>query len=101
MNVLLLKDESASQSAGVRSSPSPTLKVPMKEETDEEEASITPPTKTFQSRRRGAVSAEVYTDDDVKNYVKKVSVEEVWSILLNRLEPVSKLRFFQTLRSHF
>ena len=74
----------------------------MKEETDEEEASITPPTKTFQSRRRGAVSAEVYTDDDVKNYVKKVSVEEeVWSILLNRLEQVSKLRFFQTLRSHF
>jgi len=32
-----------------------------------------PPTKNFQSRRRGAVSAEVVTYDDVKNYVKKVN----------------------------
>ena len=67
---ILIQEESSS--GAVRSSPSPTLKVPGKEETDEEDAAITPPTKNFQSRRRGGVSAEVYTDDDVKNYVKKV-----------------------------
>nr|CAB3265158.1 cAMP-dependent protein kinase type I-beta regulatory subunit [Phallusia mammillata] len=47
-----------------------------KDEQEEEEQSMTPPTQNFHSRRRGAVSAEVYTDDDVKNYVKKVITKD-------------------------
>ena len=54
-------------------SPPTPPRTPAKDETEDDEPSSTPPTKAFQSRRRGAVSAEVYTDDDVKNYVKKVS----------------------------
>lgn len=43
------------------------------EESQEEENSVTPPTNPARARpRRGAVSAEVYTDDDITNYVKKV-----------------------------
>lgn len=56
--------------------PTPTAAAktpPAKEETDEDDQSITPPTMNQGRRRRGAVSAEVYTADDMKNYVKKVS----------------------------
>lgn len=43
------------------------------DENQEEESSVTPPTNPGRVRpRRGAVSAEVYTDDDIANYVKKV-----------------------------
>nr|XP_002122708.1 cAMP-dependent protein kinase type I-beta regulatory subunit [Ciona intestinalis] len=46
------------------------------QESGEEEPAVTPPTKLFQTQRRGAVSAEVYTDDDVTNYVKKVITKD-------------------------
>jgi len=52
-------------------------KSPTKEDMeDPEEDAMTPPAKVFPSRRRGAVSAEVYTDDDVKDYVKKVITKD-------------------------
>lgn len=45
------------------------------EETQEEEASVTPPQNTGKPRnRRGAVSAEVYSEKDITNYVKKVGL---------------------------
>uniref|UniRef100_H2Z425 Cyclic nucleotide-binding domain-containing protein n=1 Tax=Ciona savignyi TaxID=51511 RepID=H2Z425_CIOSA len=45
--------------------PSPTLtNEKSNQESGEEEPAVTPPTKLFQTQRRGAVSAEVYTDDD-------------------------------------
>ena len=51
---------------------------------------MTPPAKVFPSRRRGAVSAEVYTDDDVKDYVKKVI-----------LEPIQKLKQYCDCKPNF
>lgn len=43
------------------------------EETQEEEPSVTPPQNPGKARnRRGAVSAEVYSEKDITNYVKKV-----------------------------
>uniref|UniRef100_H2Z424 Cyclic nucleotide-binding domain-containing protein n=1 Tax=Ciona savignyi TaxID=51511 RepID=H2Z424_CIOSA len=57
--------------------PSPTLtNEKSNQESGEEEPAVTPPTKLFQTQRRGAVSAEVYTDDDVTNYVKKVITKD-------------------------
>ena len=42
---------------------------------DDEPAVAPPPRATTDRRpRRGAVSAEVYTEDDAANYVKKVSI---------------------------
>ena len=49
--------------------PPSSPKTPVKDEVEDEDTSFHRP---YQSGRRNAVSAEVVTDDDVKNYVKKV-----------------------------
>ncbi|XP_039265487.1 cAMP-dependent protein kinase type I-beta regulatory subunit-like [Styela clava] len=46
---------------------------PQSDENQEEEPSVTPPSNPSGARtRRGAVSAEVYSEKDITNYVKKV-----------------------------
>lgn len=51
------------------------------DEIQEEETSDTPPVNTTRTRpRRGAVSAEVYNEDDITTYVKKVGFHKVWSL---------------------
>ncbi|XP_076807866.1 cAMP-dependent protein kinase type I-alpha regulatory subunit-like isoform X2 [Clavelina lepadiformis] len=71
----MLQEES-SESTVAAAAPSTPEKSATKDETEEDEPSMTPPTHAMKSRRRGAVSAEVYTDDDVKNYQKKVITKD-------------------------